>query len=114
MAHDEGEFSLLERLLTTSMKQLSRRGFLKGAGTTGLALIAALFGIGKRALAYIPCPPPANGVCDNCYSTCITGGGACSCVCPDCNCEPPTEIAICRWVNNGPLSCILLCQCFGC
>lgn len=113
MIKEEGNLSSLEKLAHATMRQVSRRGFLKGAGAVGLALVGNLFGM-KYVLAYIKCPNPADGVCDNCYSTCITGGWGQDCYCPSCDCTPPYEIAICRWANNGPNACIFIGDCFGC
>lgn len=114
MAPREDEVRLIDHFTRIVMEKLSRRGFLKGAGAVGLALLG---GIGldiQRAFAYVACPPSSTGICDDCYSFCVSGGKKCGCVCEDCYCDPPTVFAACNWIHPNPDTCIFTCNCIAC
>jgi hypothetical protein len=115
MAHESEGFNLIDRFTSLAMKQSSRRGFLKGVGASGLAFVGVLFGIGgqERAFAYIPCPDPSYGVCNNCYSACVSGGRGGSCVCASCNCIPARVYAECSWQRVGS-GCYFSFRCVAC
>ncbi len=103
----------LEKLAYSAMKLTSRRGFLKTVGAISAALMGNLFGFSKYALAYIPCPAESEGICNDCYSYCISGGMYTKCVCDNCDCIPPLEAAICAWDYNGK-QCIWSGACVAC
>lgn len=115
MTHKSDGFNLIDRFTSFSMKQSSRRGFLKGVGASGLAFVGVLLGIGGQnlAFAYVPCPPNAYGICNNCNSACTTGGRGGSCVCVGCNCTPPRVYAECLWIRFGS-TCSFSFNCIAC
>lgn len=115
MSHETEDFNLIDRFTGFAMKQSSRRGFLKGVGASGLAFVGVLLGIGGHdlAFAYVICPDPSTGICNNCYSACVSGGSGGSCSCPSCNCLPPRVYAECSWQRVGE-SCYFSFRCISC
>lgn len=117
MAQEKEPFGMIDRFTSSAMDQVSRRGFLKGAGAIGLALLGTFFGIGsQKAEAIVKCPPTTFGDCSSCYSSCnyATQGTTFKCVCASCNCTPPMVEAMCQWVFKPPLSCIKNGVCLEC
>jgi TAT (twin-arginine translocation) pathway-exported protein len=102
---------LTDQLTISLLRQFSRRSFLKAAGAAALAALPWAFG-GVTALAF-SCPPTTYGLCEDCYSGCVSGGSGCSCVCDTCNCDPPFAEAACLWYQIGAY-CIFVCDCIAC
>jgi hypothetical protein len=112
--------NLIDHFTRFVKRQVSRRGFLKAAGSVGLALAAPLAGI-NRLLQQSPlvptCPPICVGVCSCAASDCITGGFACSLVCGPvpCDCDPLCIKAVGAWDWSFELNkCVFSCASVPC
>lgn len=117
MTHEEEPFGIIDHFTSLVMNQVSRRGFLKGAGTIGLALLGTFFGIGRHiAKAAVICPPSTFGDCNNCFSACnfAASGDSFQCVCQNCNCSPSNVEAFCQWLLKPPSVCIKNGVCLEC
>lgn len=124
MASDPETSSLIDRFTHFAMHQVSRRGFLKGTGATGLALAGPLAGI-SRLLQRTPttlcnndnCPGSCTGICNCQSSSCIVGGKQRNCFCPSIcgNCTPFDVEAQGDWFWFNPSnSCVFTCNCVAC
>lgn len=94
------------------LRQFNRRWFLKGAGAAILSAMP-IIGFALTASARPTCPPDSEGICNNCWSGCVTGGRRCACDCASCNCEPPSAFAACSWIQFGS-QCFFNCDCIAC
>lgn len=110
MQRKEDLSEYVDRFTQVVMRQVSRRGLLKGLGALGLTLIGFSTNI-RDAMAAIVCPPSCGGECDICFSWCSTGGMVCSIECPSCHCSPPVVAAVGVWIPvPGSNKCIFNCQ----
>lgn len=115
--HEKEHFWIIDRFTNSVMDQVSRRGFLKGVGAIGIALIGTFFGIGSQtAEARIQCPPDTFGDCDNCLTVChyYGSGDSFACYCASCNCFPPKVEAYCHWEFYYPATCLKTGSCLEC
>lgn len=116
MIHEGDDSGFIDRFTSFAMDRVSRRGFLKGVGSTGLALLGIL-GIGSRiAEASVQYPPDTYGNCSHCYSEChyASSGDTFQCLCVGCNCTPPQVEAYCHWQFQYPRTCLKTGACLEC
>ena len=115
-----GVMSFVDQITEKTMVQHTRRGFLYGLGKAGLMLITVGTGLDMATGSVRACPPgqcgcpyPCTGVCSATYSDCITGGRACTIVCPCGCCLPAKCEAHGYWLLEYG-ECNFYCDCYPC